>query len=171
MVAVWRRKPTAGLVHHSDRGTQYTALSLGKWLEGVGALSLRWKGRAPPRSLDNATISEGFLSRLNAGFSSIIGAFPSGGSRGVLSSSSTSGGVWQPKEATLLARLREPGELRGSHDEGECYCSVAKKRRPKCCRSNYPADLLIHRSRAGIPVLLANAVTWKGVAPSQGRRQ
>ncbi len=75
---MWRRKPAAGLVHHYDCGTQHTALSLGKRLEGVGALSLRWEGRAPPRSLDNATISEGFLSRLNAGFSSIIGAFPSG---------------------------------------------------------------------------------------------
>lgn len=60
----------------------------------------------------------------------------------------------QPKEATLLARLREPGELRGSHDEGGGCCGVAKKRPPNCCSSNYPADLLIHRSRAGIPVLL-----------------
>jgi putative transposase len=61
---VWRRKPAAGLVHHSDRGTQHTALSLGKRLEGVGALSLRWEGRASPRSLDNATISESLVSTL-----------------------------------------------------------------------------------------------------------
>jgi len=46
------------------RGTQYTALSLGKRLEGVGALSLRWEGRASPRSLDNATISESLVSTL-----------------------------------------------------------------------------------------------------------
>jgi transposase InsO family protein len=35
-MAVWRRKPTAGLVHHSDRGTQYTALPFGKKLEEAG---------------------------------------------------------------------------------------------------------------------------------------
>jgi putative transposase len=29
-MAVWRRKPAAGLVHHSDRGTQYSALSFSK---------------------------------------------------------------------------------------------------------------------------------------------
>jgi transposase InsO family protein len=26
-MALWRRKPDAGLIHHTDRGTQYTALS------------------------------------------------------------------------------------------------------------------------------------------------
>jgi len=35
-MAVWRRKPSAGLVHHSDRGAQYTAISFGKRLEEVG---------------------------------------------------------------------------------------------------------------------------------------
>jgi putative transposase len=36
-MAVWRRKPSAGLVvHHSDRGVQYTAISFGKRLEEVG---------------------------------------------------------------------------------------------------------------------------------------
>ncbi|WP_273888246.1 DDE-type integrase/transposase/recombinase [Rubrobacter naiadicus] len=32
-MALWRRKPEAGLIHHSERGTQYTALSFGKKLE------------------------------------------------------------------------------------------------------------------------------------------
>ena len=32
-MAVWRRRPVAGLVHHSDRGVQYTAISFGKRLE------------------------------------------------------------------------------------------------------------------------------------------
>ena len=31
-MAVWRRKPGAGLIHHTDRGSQYTALSFGKKL-------------------------------------------------------------------------------------------------------------------------------------------
>jgi len=35
-MAVWRRRPSAGLVHHSDRGAQYTALSFGRRLEEVG---------------------------------------------------------------------------------------------------------------------------------------
>jgi putative transposase len=32
-MALWRRKPTAGLIHHSDQGVQYTSLSFGKQLE------------------------------------------------------------------------------------------------------------------------------------------
>jgi putative transposase len=32
-MAIWRRKPQAGLIHHSDQGAQYTALSFGKQLE------------------------------------------------------------------------------------------------------------------------------------------
>ena len=35
-MAVWRRRPGAGLIHHTDRGSQYTALSFGKRLEEAG---------------------------------------------------------------------------------------------------------------------------------------
>jgi transposase InsO family protein len=35
-MAVWRRKLSAGLVHLSDRGAQYTAISFGRRLEEVG---------------------------------------------------------------------------------------------------------------------------------------
>jgi putative transposase len=35
-MALWRRKPAAGLIHHTDRGAQYTALSFGKRLEETG---------------------------------------------------------------------------------------------------------------------------------------
>jgi putative transposase len=59
-MAVWRRKPAAGLVHHSDRGTQYTALSFGKRLEEAGIIPSM--GRAGS-ALDNA-ISESFVSTL-----------------------------------------------------------------------------------------------------------
>jgi putative transposase len=59
-MAVWRRKPKAGLVHHSDRGTQYTALSFGKKLEEAGIVPSM--GRAGS-ALDNA-ISESFVSTL-----------------------------------------------------------------------------------------------------------
>ena len=31
-MAVCRRRPPAGLVHHSDRGSQYTSLAFGKTL-------------------------------------------------------------------------------------------------------------------------------------------
>ena len=37
-VAVWRREPSAGLVHHSDRGSQYTPVGFGKRLKEVGLL-------------------------------------------------------------------------------------------------------------------------------------
>lgn len=59
-MAAWRRKPKAGLVHHSDRGTHYTALSFGKKLEEVGIVPSM--GRAGS-ALDNA-ISESFVSTL-----------------------------------------------------------------------------------------------------------
>src|SRR3712207_557640 len=59
-MAVWRRKPKAGLVHHSDRGVQYTALSFGKKLEEAGIVPSM--GRAGS-ALDNA-ISESFISTL-----------------------------------------------------------------------------------------------------------
>ena len=59
-MAVWRRKPKAGLVHHSDRGTQYTALSFGKKLKKAGIVpSMGREGSA----LENA-ISESFVSSL-----------------------------------------------------------------------------------------------------------
>ena len=59
-MAVRRRKPAAGLVHHSDRGTQYTALSFGKKLEEASIVpSMGRTGSA----LDNA-ISESFVSTL-----------------------------------------------------------------------------------------------------------
>jgi putative transposase len=48
-MAVWKRKPVAGLVHHSDRGVQYTAISFGKPLEEVGIVPSM--GRS---ALDNA---------------------------------------------------------------------------------------------------------------------
>jgi putative transposase len=32
-MALWRRRPSAGLIHHSDQGVQYTSLSFGKKLE------------------------------------------------------------------------------------------------------------------------------------------
>jgi putative transposase len=32
-MALWRRKPTAGLIHHTDCGSQYTTLPFGKKLE------------------------------------------------------------------------------------------------------------------------------------------
>ncbi len=59
-MAVWRRKPAAGLVHHSDRGRQYTALSFGKRLEEAGIVPSM--GRAGS-ALDNA-ISESFVATL-----------------------------------------------------------------------------------------------------------
>lgn len=59
-MAVWRRKPGAGLIHHTDRGSQYTALSFGKRLEEVGIVpSMGRTGSA----LDNA-MAESFVATL-----------------------------------------------------------------------------------------------------------
>ena len=59
-MALWRRKPNAGLIHHTDRGSQYTALSFGKRLEEAGIVPSM--GRAGS-ALDNA-ISESFVASL-----------------------------------------------------------------------------------------------------------
>ena len=59
-MALWRRSPDAGLIHHTDRGAQYTALSFGKKLEEAGIVpSMGRVGSA----LDNA-ISESFVASL-----------------------------------------------------------------------------------------------------------
>ena len=59
-MAVWRRKPSVGLVHHSDRGVQYTAISFGKRLKEVGIIpSMGRSGTA----LDNAR-AESFIATL-----------------------------------------------------------------------------------------------------------
>jgi putative transposase len=59
-MAIRRRNPSAGLIHHSDRGAQYTALSFGKRLEEAGVVaSMGRTGSA----LDNA-ISESFVASL-----------------------------------------------------------------------------------------------------------
>ena len=56
----FRRRPEAGLIHHTDRGAQYTALSFGKRLEEAGIVpSMGRTGSA----LDNA-ISESFVASL-----------------------------------------------------------------------------------------------------------
>lgn len=61
-MAVWRRKPAPGLVHHSDQGVQYTALSFSERLREVGIKpSMGRTGTA----LDNA-MAESFVSTLKA---------------------------------------------------------------------------------------------------------
>lgn len=59
-MAIARRKPSPGLVHHSDRGVQYTSLSFGKRLEDEGLLpSMGRVGSA----YDNA-LAESFIATL-----------------------------------------------------------------------------------------------------------
>ena len=86
-MAVWRRKPKAGLVHHSDRGVQYTALSFGKKLEEAGIVPSR--GRAGS-ALDNA-ISGSLSSPPSNASSSMVDAFPPGKPPGAPSSN-----IWKP---------------------------------------------------------------------------
>jgi putative transposase len=59
-MAIARRKPAPGLVHHSDRGVQYTSLSFGKRLEDEGLVpSMGRLGSA----YDNA-LAESFVATL-----------------------------------------------------------------------------------------------------------
>ncbi len=59
-MAIARRKPAPGLVHHSDRGVQYTSLSFGKRLEDEGLVpSMGRVGSA----YDNA-LAESFVATL-----------------------------------------------------------------------------------------------------------
>ena len=61
-MAVWRRKPSVGLVHHSDRGVQYTAISFGKRLKEADIVpSMGRSGTA----LDNA-MAESFIATLKS---------------------------------------------------------------------------------------------------------
>jgi putative transposase len=61
-MALWRRNSPVGVIHHSDRGSQYTALSFGERLEEAGVFpSMGRVGSA----LDNA-MAESFVSTLKA---------------------------------------------------------------------------------------------------------
>ena len=64
-MAAWRRKPAPGLIHHSDQGIQYTALSFSQRLREVGITpSMASMGRTGT-ALDNA-MAESFISTLKA---------------------------------------------------------------------------------------------------------
>lgn len=59
-MAIWRRRPPAGVVHHSDHGTQYTSWAFGQRLRQAGLLgSMGTVGDA----LDNA-MAESFFGTL-----------------------------------------------------------------------------------------------------------
>ena len=74
-MAVWRRKPAPGLVHHSEQGVQYTSLSFGERLKAVGITpSVGRTGSA----LDNA-LAESFVWTLKAElWSAHRGSLPGG---------------------------------------------------------------------------------------------
>jgi putative transposase len=59
-MALQRRRPSPGLIHHSDRGSQYTSLAFGKTLSDAGVLqSIGRRGDA----FDNA-VAESFFATL-----------------------------------------------------------------------------------------------------------
>lgn len=63
-MAMWRRRPGQGLIHHSDHGSQYTAVTFTKRLEQAGILgSMGTVGDA----LDNA-MAESFFATLQTEF-------------------------------------------------------------------------------------------------------
>jgi putative transposase len=59
-MAVWRRRPTEGVIHHSDQGSQYASLAFGRRLREAGLLvSMGSRGDG----FDNAT-AESFFATL-----------------------------------------------------------------------------------------------------------
>jgi transposase InsO family protein len=59
-LALWRRQPAAGLVHHSDRGCQYTSLAFGRRLREAGLVPSMSR---PANCWDNA-MAESFFATL-----------------------------------------------------------------------------------------------------------
>jgi putative transposase len=57
--AIDRRRPRPGLIHHSDRGTQYTSLALGSRLAAAGIAASMG---LPGSGLDNALMESFFAS-------------------------------------------------------------------------------------------------------------
>jgi putative transposase len=62
-MAIARRKPTPGLVHHSDRGVQYTSLSFGKRLEDERLVP----SMGPVGSAYDNALAESFIATLKTG--------------------------------------------------------------------------------------------------------
>jgi len=61
-LALWRQQPPSGLIHHSDRGSQYTALAFGQRLQRSGLVASM--GRAGD-AYDNALV-EAFFATLKS---------------------------------------------------------------------------------------------------------
>lgn len=59
-MALWRRQPAPGLIHHSDRGSQYTSISFGARLEQAGIVPSMGSLADP---YDNA-LAESFVATL-----------------------------------------------------------------------------------------------------------
>jgi len=59
-MALWRRQPAPGLIHHSDRGSQYTSISFGAKLEEAGVVPSMGSVADP---YDNA-MAESFVATL-----------------------------------------------------------------------------------------------------------
>lgn len=107
-MAVWRRKPAPGLVHHSDQGVQYTALSFSERLREVGITpSMGRTGSA----LDNA-MAESFVSTLEKAELVSRLEFPSR-QAAKTAISSVPGDVLQHPPTALILGLQEPSRLRG----------------------------------------------------------
>ena len=109
-MAVWRRKPAPGLVHHSDQGVQYTSLSFGERLKEVGITpSMGRTGTA----LDNA-MAESFVSTLKAEMTSRL-EFPTrqAARTATFDYLRVPGDLLQRPPAALIPGLQESCRLRG----------------------------------------------------------
>jgi len=110
-MAVQRRRPNGRVIHHSDRGSQYTSLAFGKTLSDAGVLpSMGRRGDA----FDNA-LMESFFATLETELIDRHTFKTRDQAR--LELFHYLEGFYNPPPPPLRARLPEPGALRAADDE------------------------------------------------------
>jgi putative transposase len=105
-MALWRRRPAPGLVHHSDRGAQYTSLRFGARLRAARILaSMGRKGDAY-----EVPLCEAFFATLNR---EVLRRFSlPHARRGLLCALRLPGGVLQPEAAAFCSGVPVPRGVR-----------------------------------------------------------
>ncbi len=132
------RRPQAGVIHHSDRGSQYTSLDFGKTLEAGGRDPVDRSPRRRLRQHGRRVVLRD--ARVRADRSAHLQAPRSGEARGLRVHRE----LLQPEAPALGARLRLPRPLRAPIiQDGEGSRGAAC--RPRCQPKRGSSMLHIHR--------------------------